>query len=98
VNNNKDVDVKCSQPMKCILSYKSPILFCNPNTQARKGLIMYNTTNGITTLKKHVNVGPSMVKYAKKVVLKNNLKKKSLFSTLTLKKILKTYLNCILKS
>jgi hypothetical protein len=31
---------------------------------------MYNKTNGITTLKKHVNVGPSMVKYAKKAVLK----------------------------
>jgi hypothetical protein len=59
---------------------------------------MYNTKNGITTLKKHVNVGPSMVKYAKKVVLKKFNFKNSLFSTLTLKKILKTYLNCILKS
>jgi len=59
---------------------------------------MYNTTNGIKTLKKHVNVGPSMVKYAKKVVLKKKKIKNSLFSTLTLKKISKTYLNCILKS
>jgi hypothetical protein len=46
---------------------------------------MYNTTNGITTLKKHVNVGPSIVKYAKKVVLKKINLKNSLFSTLTLK-------------
>jgi hypothetical protein len=31
-------------------------LFCNPKTQTRKGLILYNTTNGITSLKKHVKV------------------------------------------
>jgi hypothetical protein len=30
-------------------------LVCNSQAQARKGLILYNTTNGITTLKKHVN-------------------------------------------
>jgi hypothetical protein len=59
---------------------------------------MYNTKYGITTLKKHVNVGPSMVKYAKKVNLKKFNFKNSLFSTITLKNILKTYLNCILKS
>jgi hypothetical protein len=52
VNNSNDVDVKCSQTMKCILCYKSSILFCNFKTQTKKSLIMYNTTNGITTLKK----------------------------------------------
>jgi hypothetical protein len=30
-------------------------LFCNPKIQARKGLIIYYTTNGITSLKKHVD-------------------------------------------
>jgi hypothetical protein len=30
-------------------------LFCNLETQAKKGLIIYNKTNGITTMKKHVN-------------------------------------------
>jgi len=55
VNDNKNVDVKCLQTLRCIFCYNSPILFCNPKTQARKGLIIYNTTNGITTLKKHVN-------------------------------------------
>jgi hypothetical protein len=30
-------------------------LICNLKTQTRKGSIFYNTTNGITTLKKHVN-------------------------------------------
>jgi hypothetical protein len=61
VNDNKDVDVKCPQTMRCILCYNSPILFCNPKTQARKGLIIYNTTNGITTLKKHVNANDSII-------------------------------------
>jgi hypothetical protein len=42
--------------------------------------------------------GPSTVKYVKKVVLKKINFKNNLFSTLTLKKILKTYLNCIMKS
>ncbi len=55
VNDNKDVDVKCPQTMRCILCYNSSILFCNLKTQARKNLIIYNTTNGITTLKKQVN-------------------------------------------
>jgi hypothetical protein len=58
---NKDVDVKCPQTMRCILCYNSPILFCNPKTQARKGLIIYNKTNGIITLKKHVNVNDSII-------------------------------------
>jgi hypothetical protein len=39
-------------PTNHIFCYNSPILFCNPKIQARKGLIIYNTTNGITTLKK----------------------------------------------
>jgi len=55
VNHNKNVDVKCLQTLSCILCYNSSILFCNPKTQVRKGLIIYNTTNGITTLKKHMN-------------------------------------------
>ncbi len=42
--------------------------------------------------------GPSMIEYAQKTILKKINFKNSIFSTLTLKKILKTYLNCILKS
>ncbi len=33
----------------------------NPKTQARKGLIIYDTTNGIVTLRKHVNIDHSNV-------------------------------------
>jgi hypothetical protein len=43
-------------------------------------------------------MGSSMVKYDKKVILKKINFKVSAFATLTLKKILKTYSNCILKS
>jgi hypothetical protein len=56
VNDNKDVDVKCPQTMRCIFCYNSFVLFYNLKTQAKKGLIIYNTINGITTLKKHVNI------------------------------------------
>jgi hypothetical protein len=47
--------------MKCITCYNSPSLFCNHKTQTRKGLILYNTTNIITTLKKHVNANHSII-------------------------------------
>jgi hypothetical protein len=56
VNNNKQVDVKCSQLMKCIFCHFNPILITNAKTQARKGLILYNSANGIIALKKHVYV------------------------------------------
>jgi hypothetical protein len=52
--------VKCPQTTKCILRYNSPILFCNFKTQARKHFILNNITNGITSLKKHVNVDHSI--------------------------------------
>jgi hypothetical protein len=41
--------------MRCIICYSSPFLICNLKIQARKDLILYNITNQITTLKKHVN-------------------------------------------
>jgi hypothetical protein len=47
--------------MRCILCYNSFVLFCNLETQAKKGLIVYNTTNGITTLKKHVNANQIII-------------------------------------
>jgi len=47
--------------MRCIICYNSPVLFCNCKTQTRKGLVLYNTTNIITTLKKHVNANHSII-------------------------------------
>jgi beta-lactamase class A len=42
--------------MICIFCYDSLILNLNPKIQSKKGLIIYNTTNDIITLRKHVNV------------------------------------------
>jgi hypothetical protein len=52
VNDNKPLDVKCFQLMRCIFCYVSIVLIRNAKTQAMKGLILYNNANGITTLKK----------------------------------------------
>jgi hypothetical protein len=41
--------------MHCIICHNNLILNLNPKTQARKWLIIYNTINGIISLKKHVN-------------------------------------------
>jgi len=67
VNDNKEVDFIALQIMCCILCYNSPILNLNPKIQARKKLIIYNTINGITTLKKHVNLNHSnlLIKFKK---------------------------------
>ncbi len=40
--------------MKCIFCYINPMLVSNLKTQARKGLILYNISNGLTTSRKHV--------------------------------------------
>jgi len=41
--------------MRCIRYCNDPILVYNLKIPVRKGLTLYNTTNGIITLKKHVN-------------------------------------------
>jgi hypothetical protein len=51
VNDNKEVNVIALQTMHCIVCHNNPILNLNPKTQARKGLIIYKTTNGIATLR-----------------------------------------------
>jgi hypothetical protein len=61
MNNNKDVDVNYLQTMRCILSYNNQVLFCNPKIQTNKCLIIYNITNGITSLENHVNVDHFMI-------------------------------------
>jgi len=55
VNDNKKVNVITPQTMHCIFCHNNPILNVNPKIQARKGLIIYNITNDIVALKKHVN-------------------------------------------
>jgi hypothetical protein len=43
------------------MHYANPILITNVKTQARKGLVLYNSANGITTLKEHVYVDHCMI-------------------------------------
>jgi hypothetical protein len=50
------MDVKCFQLMRCIFFYISSLLITNAKPQARKGLILYNSANGIIALKKHLYV------------------------------------------
>jgi hypothetical protein len=42
--------------MRYILCYQYPVIGINPKIQARKGVISYYKTNGITSFKKHVDV------------------------------------------
>jgi hypothetical protein len=39
------------QTMRCILCYNNSIFITNAKTQVNNGLILYNITNGITTVK-----------------------------------------------
>ncbi len=61
VNDNKSMNVKCFQLMKCILCYASVFLISNAKTQARKGLISYNSASPIIALKKHVYANHCMI-------------------------------------
>jgi hypothetical protein len=56
VKDNKKVNITTPQIMCCIICHNNPVLNLNPKTQARKGLVKYNTMNGIATLRKHVNL------------------------------------------
>jgi hypothetical protein len=47
--------------MRCILCFQKLVLGINPRTQVRKGLIFYYKTNGIISLKKHVDVDHSVI-------------------------------------
>lgn len=40
--------------MRCMVCYNNSSFIINAKTQVKKGLILYNTTNDITSLKKHV--------------------------------------------
>jgi hypothetical protein len=51
VNDNVEFDLENTQIMRCILCYQEFIIGINSRIQARKGLIFYYKTNGITFLK-----------------------------------------------
>jgi hypothetical protein len=55
VNVNNIIGGSKPQIMKCMIYHVSFVL-CNPRTKERRGIITYSKTNGITTLRKHVDV------------------------------------------
>ncbi len=60
--------------MRCNICYANLILIINAKTQAKKCLILYNFTNGINALKKHVYADHCVIeKIFKKEV--NNMSK-----------------------
>ncbi len=52
INDNKLVNLEQPQIRRCLLCYNALMNVSNRKMQARKGLISYYKTNGITSLKK----------------------------------------------
>jgi hypothetical protein len=73
VCDNKKLDGENLKIMVCILCYNILVIVINPKTQTRR-FKSYYKTNGITTLRKHVDVKHSIIakKFEEKV---NGLKK-----------------------
>jgi len=61
VNDNTNVDLENPQIMHCILCHKNPVNATNLKTQVKCELISYFKTNGISSLKKHVNANHGLV-------------------------------------
>jgi hypothetical protein len=69
VNDNKKANAIAPYITRCIFYHNNPILNINPKTQARKGLIICNSSNGIIALRKHVNLDhPNILKKFEKKI------------------------------
>ncbi len=68
-NDNKIVDGNKLQIMRCMICHVNFVPF-NPRTKERRGIITHIFFNGITTLKKHVDVDHAIL--AKKIKEKLN--------------------------
>ncbi len=55
VNDDKKIDPRNLQVMRCLLYYNNLVHARNPNIKKRKGLITYYKTYVIMTLEKHVD-------------------------------------------
>jgi len=58
VNDNKEVDLITLQIVHYIICHNHPILNLNSKNQARRRLIVYNTTNSTTTSRKNYKCKP----------------------------------------
>jgi hypothetical protein len=61
VNDNAKVDLENTQIMCCILCHQKLVIGINPRTQVRKILIFYYKTNGVTSLKRHVDANHILI-------------------------------------
>jgi hypothetical protein len=66
VNDNAENNLVNKQIMHYILCYQNVVIGINLKTQMKKGLISYYKTNGITFLKKHVQIIFLLYKVLKK--------------------------------
>jgi hypothetical protein len=55
INDRKPLNLEHPQVKRCLLCYNAPMSVSNPRTHARKRLISYYQTNGISSLEKHVD-------------------------------------------
>lgn len=60
VNDNKKIDGENLKIMICILCYNILVIVINPKTQTRRSKSYYKT-NGITTLRKHMDAKHSII-------------------------------------
>ncbi len=61
MNDNVEVDLENTLIMRCIHCYHNLVIEINPKTQLKKRSISYYNTNGITSLKKHVDENHSLI-------------------------------------
>jgi hypothetical protein len=61
VNDNVKIDLENTLIMHCIRCYQNLVIGINPKIWMRKRSISYYKTNGITSLKKHVDANHSLI-------------------------------------
>ncbi len=63
VNNNQPMEISQNQIMKCVICQNDiiPLEILSMHTRCRKDLIAYHKSNGITTMKKHVDSNHSIL-------------------------------------
>jgi hypothetical protein len=61
VNDNVGIDLENTQIIHCILCFQELVIGINSRIQVRNKLIFYYKTNGITSLKRHVDANHTII-------------------------------------
>lgn len=77
--------------MRCILCHNNPVNATNPRTQLRRKLILYFKTNGMTSLKNHVDADHGLVAKVFEKQVNNLLKGKKEKKKVAIKKTLNLF-------